>query len=360
MESAGNEATSSNKSTNWQGKAIRWLDNQEKYIEFYFGDDPDWEKYAPESDYDDPVSVSDINDIATSTIESSNTESESNGSNGEIHKISSPSDNSSVTTADAVNYVGLGQMGSSKVKYTQSSLERINNFLDANEFAKNDTVFTHSKDNTYKKIDIAFTRLGMFLIKLPFRAIRNVINLIFSIVKTAVNFVFHPVKTFIKLLKLIISLLNAVTLTQIGAGMIGASLGQSLLGNPLSLIGIIVGAALIVGGISIGAMVTAIKNKHNKSTHVKNEIIEHFKAIPEAALTGFLLGLMVGAIQQAQTHQNHHSHKSTASNAADATPEIPRRSHGHHAPYDTLEINRYLGRDTTGYNPDGQYYGRAY
>lgn len=154
-------------------------------------------------------------------------------------------------------------------------------------------------------------QLATFLAKLPARAIRNIVKLVYQIIKTILYGVTHPLKSLTRLAKLIVSLIDALTKpetwSKIGAGMIGASLGQTAItGNPISLIGAGIGGALLIGGLSAGALKTAVEaQKGQKFKAVKEHLFMQAKQIPEPMLTGFFMGLLFGGIQRAvnQSHQ---------------------------------------------------------
>lgn len=180
------------------------------------------------------------------------------------------------------------------ISFYKEGFRDFNAWLDEKEFKE-----------TYNN---AFKELTVFLIKLPLRVMRNIINMIFSILKAAVFSAMHPARAAIKLTKLIINLLNELTKpavwTKMGAGMVGASLGQAAVGNPLSPLGIIIGLALMCGGLAAGAIKEAIKNKEDKLQHIKRELVDQLRAIPESFLTGFLIGLIFGAVQADQRDVN--------------------------------------------------------
>lgn len=157
-------------------------------------------------------------------------------------------------------------------------------------------------------------QLFLFVVKLPFRSARAIIHMIFNIIATTLNTLVHPVKSLVKLVKLLIIFLDEIrkpeVWSKIGAGMLGASFGQSCVGNPLSIPGAIIGACLIFCGISIGSLIAAIEAyKDAKKTGSPfpfsiagnaswNNFQNQARSIPESMCTGFLMGLMIGAIQK--------------------------------------------------------------
>lgn len=150
-----------------------------------------------------------------------------------------------------------------------------------------------------------YMQLATFLVKLPLRAMRNIIKMLFDIVKAAIYSVVHPLKALNHLAKLIVNLIYELTKpetwTKIGVGVMGASLGQlAVSGNPLSAIGLGVGAALAITGLTIGALQAAleVEDGHRKEAALQN-LLKQVKGMPESALTGFCMGLLIGGISKA-------------------------------------------------------------
>lgn len=150
-----------------------------------------------------------------------------------------------------------------------------------------------------------YAQLATFLAKLPARAVRNIINLLYGIIKTAIYSAIHPLKSLNHLAKLLISLVDALTKpetwSKMGVGMMGASLGQAVSsGNPLSVIGLGIGGAMTIGGLTAGALKSAMnEEKGNKAEAAKQNLLSQAKELPETALTGFCIGLIIGGIQRA-------------------------------------------------------------
>lgn len=179
----------------------------------------------------------------------------------------------------------LDQLGCD-IENTFAPLKEFNNWLDTNGHGK-----------WYKQ-------LATFLVKLPPRAVRNIIRLLYNFVKGALFAIVHPLKGINHLAILLISLIHELTKeetwSKIGIGMMGAGLGQALItGNPLSIIGLGIGASLLVAGLSIGALKAAVHaEKGAKFEAVKKNLFFQLKQLPEVALTGFCMGLMIGTIQR--------------------------------------------------------------
>jgi|GEM_PF-5103460 hypothetical protein len=150
-----------------------------------------------------------------------------------------------------------------------------------------------------------FQQLAAFLCKLPPRAARNVIRLLVRAIKTAYYAAVHPLKALNQLAKTLVLLINELTKAQtwstMGAGMMSASLGQALAsGNPLSLIGIGIGGAMFIGGLSVGALQAALRTerKDEKAAAAIKQVWEQIKPLPESMLTSFFIGLLIGGIQR--------------------------------------------------------------
>lgn len=154
-----------------------------------------------------------------------------------------------------------------------------------------------------------FTNLSLSLVKLPLAAVRNVLRLIYNIAKALVYLAVHPIKFLVDALhfltELIKSLAKPETYTKIGAGIVGSSLSQMVFTGGVSCIGLALGVALIGIGLAAGAIVA-----HVKGESVADAAYKQLKTIPECMLTGFLIGLVVGALKQLFTAkhvtvQNH-------------------------------------------------------
>lgn len=191
-----------------------------------------------------------------------------------------------------------------------------------------------------------YYQLAMFFIKLPQKVARNILNLLYEIFKAILCTAVHPLEAPLKLAKLLVKLAHALTLPEtwvkMGAGMCGACIGQSLVsGNPISLIGVGIGAAMVLGGLTAGTIKSLIlllkgKNLEEEGKQLirilkdiqasgrvedlaasnlkamqliakgetlqaqgKEQLIRTFREIPESTLTGLCLGLITGGIQRA-------------------------------------------------------------
>ncbi len=131
-------------------------------------------------------------------------------------------------------------------------------------------------------------QLATSLAKLPLRAIRNIVQQLYTLIKGIAYTTVHPLKGTTHFAKHIISIIEALTTREnwpkIGASLLGATLGQGLVtGNPLSVIGLGIGAALLISGVEL----------------------QKAETLAESALTGFFTGILMGTIQRAMQPRNY-------------------------------------------------------
>lgn len=149
-----------------------------------------------------------------------------------------------------------------------------------------------------------YTQLATFLAKLPARAVRNIVNLLYRIIESIMFSAVHPLKSLINLSKLLLLLVDELTKpetwSKMGIGMVGTSLGQATTGNPYSVIGLGIGGAMAICGLTVGPLQAAIlAEKGKRAKAAKQNLFFQAKQIPETALTGFCMGLIIGGIQRA-------------------------------------------------------------
>lgn len=150
-----------------------------------------------------------------------------------------------------------------------------------------------------------FNQFAVFLVKLPARAMRNVINLVYNLIEGILYSSVHPLKAsnhLVHLLALLASeLSNPETYSKMGSAMTGSYLGHvAIAGTPLSTIGVGVGAAMTVAGLSFGALRASIQaDAGGKLTAIKQNLSLQAERLPESFLTGFLTGLLVGGVRKA-------------------------------------------------------------
>lgn len=170
-------------------------------------------------------------------------------------------------------------------------------------FVFNDWLNANTDGSWYKQ-------LVVFLVKLPLKSARNIISLLYNVIKGILYTAVHPVQSLVGLVKMVIELVKALarpeTWSKIGAGVMGASLGQALsMGNPVSLMGLGMGGALLVGGLSVSTFLAALRGES-----VGQHLLKQGGDLSEAVLTGFLMGLLVGGVQRLQTRvyleKTHH------------------------------------------------------
>ena len=149
-------------------------------------------------------------------------------------------------------------------------------------------------------------QLAISLAKLPLKAARNIVSMIFNIIDSIIYAAAHPLRSLNSAVKAIVNVTYELTKpenwTRLGAGMIGTNLGQAaIIQNPLSLVSVGIGAALMFAGITVGALKAALDTEcGDKFTAAYNNLVMQLKSIPEPGLTGFLIGLILGAVQRYQ------------------------------------------------------------
>lgn len=149
-----------------------------------------------------------------------------------------------------------------------------------------------------------YLQLATFLGKLPLCSARNIVQLQYNIIKGLTTSVVHPLRAPLNLAILVTNLVNELTQpetwSKMGAGMLGASIGQSVIsGNPLSEIAVGISAAMIIGGISLGALKAALEAKEGHALKaVKDNLLSQGKTLPETLLTGVFMGGLIGGIQR--------------------------------------------------------------
>lgn len=185
--------------------------------------------------------------------------------------------------------------------------------------------------------------LAIFLVKLPLKAARNILKLLYNLVKAAIFAVNHPLKSLAKMAKYLVEIIYQLSEPEswsiLGAGLIGFSGGQALTGNPLSVIGFIVGAALLLSGLSLGALKSALKAEEG---NVKEEIFKNLskqaKAALESASTGLIMGLILGAIQKTLYDKTVPNYRVTNIEEAQKFAEQFIKDNGL-PPFDTVQID---------------------
>ncbi len=205
-----------------------------------------------------------------------------------------------------------------------------------------------------------YTQLATYLLKLPLRAACNVMHLLFNFIKLAVKIAvcvptqiaMHPLKAPIKLAKLLVQLIHNLaqpeTWSKIGMGLMGSSLGYAAIsGGSLGVITLGIGAALTIGGISLGTIKTALIADRRALWHdVKTYLLEQAKQLPEDFLTGFCTVMFLEGIHQVMRgiqklhHANMYSIAKRNSRIAFSKEQVDAFYHKHPYPhYDRIKYN---------------------
>ena len=154
------------------------------------------------------------------------------------------------------------------------------------------------------------SKLAQFLCKLPIRAARTIIQQLYLVIKGLVYGTTHPLKALNKAAQMLIllpfELAKPETWSQIGAGMVGSSLGDAaIMGGFLSLIGLGIGGAMIAGGVSIGTLNASLRAKEGECMHAASEyLLDQSQKLLETLVASFYMGIITGAIRKAiREHQ---------------------------------------------------------
>ncbi len=145
---------------------------------------------------------------------------------------------------------------------------------------------------------------AIFLVKLPFNIIANIFSLFLNILAASIYTVAHPLKALNELMKFAVNsiygLTKPKTWSTMGVGMIGASFGQMISsGNPISLLGILTGCAMIAGGLSAGSLSAAIKAESGERLKaVQEQLWKQISPLPGSFIRGACMGVLLGGIQQ--------------------------------------------------------------
>lgn len=149
-----------------------------------------------------------------------------------------------------------------------------------------------------------YQRLGVALAKTPHRLGYNIMCHVYSILKALIYTAVHPIRSVHDAAAYFVNFLHSLTLpetwTKIGAGMVGVSLGYSLVGFPVSALGVGLGITLMATGIAYEAIRTAAKaQKGQKWQSVIDMLVDkHIQHVPLALTTGLFSGVYLGAAQK--------------------------------------------------------------
>lgn len=163
------------------------------------------------------------------------------------------------------------------------------------------------------------------------RLIRTVVILAYHPIKFTAYFILHPCKAVIRLTKFACDILTALATkpelwTNVGAGFIGAGLGNSFVTGGMSLLMSMLGAGMIAIGLVFGAVKSACSAEAgHKWEAVWEMFLEQMKELPEAFLTGLTLGALFGGIAKVQKMD---ASINNVMGAADDLPVIAAGVHG--------------------------------
>lgn len=166
-----------------------------------------------------------------------------------------------------------------------------------------------------------YSQLATFLVKLPLKTARNILQLIGNII--AIGFcvpleaIMHPMKAPLQIAKLLTllvhNLIQPETWTKAGAGILGSSLANAAVAsNPFHILAIAIGGALVIGGISIGTLkVTLLSQQQDRWNTSSIYFTQQMKNTSEHLLTGFCLGLLIEGAQRVirSCQKVHHNFK---------------------------------------------------
>lgn len=183
-------------------------------------------------------------------------------------------------------------------------------------------------------------RMALFLAKVPIRVARNITTLVYNIIKGLCYGFVHPIKGMGYAAQFVIRCIHALTqpetYTKIGAGVIGASLGQILMTGGFGIhayVGLGIGGTLLIGGLTIGAIKSAVKaDAHHRIQAVGKNLWTQVKSIPEAMLTGFIFGVIFGAIMKSLHHQPPPKHVNFPTDSSQAQTYANQYIIQHHLP----------------------------
>ena len=174
-----------------------------------------------------------------------------------------------------------------------------------------------------------YKQLATYLAKLPLRAARNIMRLIFNFIKIAVSIpaytLMHPMKAPLKLAKILVALAHALmqpeTWSRIGSGLVGTSLGMATIsGGALGVISLGIGGAMIVGGVSLGALKTTLVAQKGSRWHdAKAYLAKQAQQLPEDMMTSFCTVMLLEGMHQIMRGFQKMSHNAKHARAVNAS-----------------------------------------
>lgn len=161
----------------------------------------------------------------------------------------------------------------------------------------NEWLNNHDADTWYKE-------LAIYVGKLPLKGIYQVVSLLRHIIEISCYSIVHPLKAFGSfaqyLIDFIYSFTQAETWCILGASMASSSVGQSLIsGNPLFSLGIAIGGALFLAGLSAHALQAATQAKEDSRLESAEKAVKQLLArLPAAVVRSMFMGFLIGKIQR--------------------------------------------------------------
>ena len=161
---------------------------------------------------------------------------------------------------------------------------------------------------------------AMYLVRLPLRALHNIVTLFYIVIKEILFAIAHPMKAVIQTARQIVifiyDLTQPETWSKIGASIIGSEVAQMLiLTNPILPISVGIGIFVLVGGLCVGALRAAVLSKDHEEEAASEYLLRQSKVIPENFLTSFFIGIAMGRMEK--TIAPHVGASEEARNVAD-------------------------------------------
>lgn len=150
-----------------------------------------------------------------------------------------------------------------------------------------------------------YEKLGIALAKMPLRTVRAVLAQVYLILKSLTYSLVHPLKAMHAAAGFIVDLIYALTkgetYSKMGAGMVGAALGQPLvLLQPPVVIGLAVGSVLVISVLVHDILKTLVNAEEGCGWEDVKAMLKdkHFRPISEAFAVGLLTGIAAGIISR--------------------------------------------------------------
>lgn len=148
------------------------------------------------------------------------------------------------------------------------------------------------------------TQAAFYTIKFIPRVLRSILELTYLIMSSPVQFCVHPLETLASLTlfleKILIALKNPKLYTSAGAGFLGAAVGQGIV-SPHGITGCAIGFCLIAFGLIAGTLKSLVESEEGRSLEAwQKQMWDQIAEIPEMFAIGLIIGLMIGAVENAK------------------------------------------------------------